>query len=253
MASPLKRPAIVLDLAAFIGVSVFSISTEAPIIQQDILKRCQATLLLHHIDTKGLMVDGRDVVLSGGSGSLVVSSLARSAIESVNGVRVVRVKVLSEGQGATGSDDSLLGRFPSDHSSAGQFPADQFPADQALKPTTLGEVQEKIDRVLENQEIAFKADSTALTPEDEVVLDRVAAYLAEAPGLLCEIRGYDSEPLEMRQNWVLALQRSLATEDYLEIKGIADWRLSARVFRAGEGTPGRRGDHPVDLVVKTRE
>jgi hypothetical protein len=237
MASPLNRPAIILNLAAFVGVGVFCVSTDAPIIQQDIKKRCQDTLLMHRISIKGLEVDGRDVILTGDLDSPLLSPSTRAALLAVNGVRVVIV-----------------------HPHASTPPPAAF--DNAPLPQR--EVQHKIDTLLENQDIAFKTDTTSLTPDSELALDKVATYLAQAPTLLCEIRGYDvpsssaalnqhGNQNETRQSWVLALQRALAAEDYLESKGIADWRLSTRAFHVGETAEGRRTTHSLDFVVRSRE
>jgi outer membrane protein OmpA-like peptidoglycan-associated protein len=241
MARPLNRTAIGLNLAAFAGVTLFCLSTDAPLIQQDILRRCQETLLIHRVPIRGLAVDGRDVTLSGGAQSAILSPRVRGAVQRLNGVRVVRTQVLAGNLTAAGDVSK---------ESPGQLP---------LEPE---DVQKKIDRILENQVISFKADSSqsetsALTPESEAALDKIASDLAQAPGVLCEIRGYDSEAAGERQNWVLALQRALATEDYLESKGIADWRLATRAFHLGEGTQGRPGSRAVnlavDLVVRRRE
>jgi outer membrane protein OmpA-like peptidoglycan-associated protein len=107
--------------------------------------------------------------------------------------------------------------------------------------------------VLENQVIGFKTGTTILTPESEAALDQVVAYLEQEPTLMCEVRGYDPQTRENRQLWILSLQRALATEDYLEIRGIAGSRLTAHVFHIGEGTEGRPTDRLVDLVVRARQ
>jgi len=218
MAAPLNRTAILLNLAAFLGVSVFCISTDAPIIQQDILKRCQDTLLMHRVSIRGLAVNGRDVLLTGAAQSPILNPAILSAVEHVWGVRVVRTQVL----------------------------ADSVPTG----PLNSQELQRNIDQILENQGISFKTDTTTLTPESERALDKIATYLAGEPGMLCEIRGYDIQAPAGHQNWVLALQRALAVADYLERKGIPDWQLSTRAFHAGEE---RRARRPLDLFVRVKE
>jgi len=225
MAPPLNRTAISLNLAAFLGVTVFCISTDAPIIQQDILKRCQETLLMYRVSITGLTVDGRDVLLSGGAHSAILSPVIVSAVEHVRGVRVVKTRTLRDDISAN------LG--------SGQ-----------ARPEV---IQRKIDRVLENQGISFKTDTTTLTPESELALDKIATDLAGAPGVLCEIRGYDSQTPAGHQNWVLALQRALAVQDYLEGKGIPDWQLSTRAFHAGEDMGERRAVRPLDFFVRVKE
>lgn len=216
------------------------IGTQVPLIQRDILKRSQDALLMHRIPIGGVAVDGRDVVLSGGADSAITTARARLLVEEVSGVRSVRTKVFSGYRSSASSDAAGL----SSHSESALLDA---AANKQPK-----NVQNEIDRVLDSQSITFAPDSAVLTPESEVVLNKIAIYLAEAPNLACEIRGYDSHPWEARQNWVLALQRALSTEDYLESKGIAEWRLSTHAFQIGEGTEGRRTDRVVDLVVKAR-
>jgi hypothetical protein len=225
MEPPLNRTAIIVNLAAFFCVSVFCISTDAPMIQQDILKKCQDILLIHRMSISGLSVDGRDVLLSGEAESPILSPQIRVALERVNGVRVVRTRVL-----------------------AGN--ASRPRASQALPE----EIQRNIDRVLENQGISFKTDTTTLTPQSEEALNKIAASLLEAPDLLCEIRGYENQAGSARQNWVLALQRALAAETYLENKGVANWRLSTRAFHTGEPGQGvqnhRLANLPLDFLVR---
>lgn len=232
MAPPLNRTAILLDLTAFVGVSVFCIITQAPLIQQDILKRSQDALLTHRIQIRGLAVDGRDVVLNGTADAAIASVRAQRIVEEVAGVRRVRIEVL-EGTQAN-SPGSL---------------------ESGLESATEGQqkdVQAKIDSVLENQSITFQTDSAVLTAESEAVLNKIIVYLKETPNLACEIRGYNSQPRGARQDWVMAFQRALATEDYLEARGIADWRLSTRAFQTGEGGEVRRTDRVVDLVVRAK-
>lgn len=241
MAPAINRTAVFLELAAFLGVSAFCIATQPPLLQQDILKRCQDALLVRHLPIRGLSVDGRDVVLTGSPDSPILSPQALQAVNSVPGVR--SVKTVSSGNAEP--------RTPSDDPTA---PASVEPP-SALTPATAAQqqdVQLKIDRLLAAESINFKPDTAVLTVESSLVLDKIVSYLTEAPSLSCEIRGYDSQPREYRQNWVLALQRALATEDYLESKGIAAWRLSTHAFQVGQETAGRPSDRIVDFVVRAR-
>jgi outer membrane protein OmpA-like peptidoglycan-associated protein len=229
MAPRLNRTAIFLNLAAFLGVSVFCVSTDAPMIQQDILKRCQDTLLMRRVSIRGLAVDGRDVRLSGGAQEPIVSPAVVSAVQHVAGVGTVETVVQKGGSANAG------------------------PPNSAASQARAEDIQRKIDEVLENQGISFKTDTTTLTRESELALDKIATYLAGAPGMLCEIRGYDIQTPAGRQNWVLALQRALAVEDYLEGKGIPDWQLSTRAFHAGEMAGERRALRPLDFLVQEKE
>jgi outer membrane protein OmpA-like peptidoglycan-associated protein len=209
------------------------------LIQDDILKRCQDVLRLNRIPIAGLTVDGRDVLVTGPPNSPIVSSRALLALEKVTGVRIVRAQITYGTDGTSGNPGA-----PSGASEA----APARPADLALEK----EIQARIDAELTASGIQFRSDTATLTAESELLLDKIATHLTENPRLACEIRGLDSQPREIRQNWVLALQRALATEDYLETKGISDARLSTRVLEAGQASDGRPTDRLVDLVVKTQ-
>jgi outer membrane protein OmpA-like peptidoglycan-associated protein len=234
MALPLNRTGIFLDLMAFLGFSIFCISTEAPLIQQDILKRCQDALLMDHISIRGLSVDGRDVILSGPADSALMSARARLSLEGLAGVRTIRTEPIS---------------------AAGNAEMDRLDDNRIAEPPTKSqqsEAQNRIDTILQNEALGFKADTATLTPESERSLDKIAAILSSSPNLLCDIRAYDSHPRDAHKTWVLALQRALATEDYLVAKGIAEWRLSTQALQTGERSDGRRTDRIVDLVVRVR-
>lgn len=205
-------------------------------IQNDISKRCQDVFRTNGIPIQGLSVKGRDVDLSGLPESEIISSRTRSLVADVNGVRDVRTHILHELPTAT--DEKHL---------------------EPSANTQQREVQDKIDRLLDNRQIGFRADSAVLTPESQKVLDEVAKYLSEAPSLRCEIWGHENEFHDARQGVVWALLRALSTEDYLIGRGIAEWRLSTHAIRAGQksqgssqfpAAQGRRSDRAVDLVVK---
>jgi outer membrane protein OmpA-like peptidoglycan-associated protein len=238
MAPSINRTAVILNLTVFFGFAVLCVAIEAPMIQEDILKRCQDAFMMNSIPIQGLSVRGRDVVLSGLPESEIMSSRAHFLVADLKGVRDVRTNVVHEMPTAAEEND--------------------------LEPSAGArqrEIQNRIDRLLDNRQIGFRPDSAVLTPEGQKVLDEVAKYLSDAPSLRCEIWGYDNELQDARQGVVWALLRALSTEDYLIGRGIAEWRLSTHAVRAGEearkaapfpGAQGRRSDRGVDLVVKAR-
>lgn len=223
------RSGIVLSLLTFVGFSVFCISIEAPLIQDDILKRSQDLLLAHHIPISGLSVNGRDVILTGPSDSVLTSPHTLHLLEQMKGVRVVTVR----------HQDGASDAYP----------------DSSLRPsgnTQQHEIQQKVDGVLQNKEISFERGTAVLTPESEALLDRISSLLLEASSLQCDIRGYYDAGTDSRDNWTLALQRTLAVEDYLISKGVAEWRLSTHASQAGELSDRRPANRIVDLLVEVR-
>lgn len=222
------RISVLVNIAVFVGFSGLYIFTEAPLIQADILKRCQDVLLARNLPAKDLSVDGQDVFLSGPPESAVTAPRTRHLLEQVRGVRLVAVK-------------------------AGDSTGDISP-DSGNRPSSnwqQRDTQLKIDRVLKNQEITFETGDAVLTPEGEALLDKISSFLMEASSLQCEIRGFYNTAADSHQNWTLALQRTLATEDYLIGKGVAEWRLSTQASQANNGD-GRPANRVIDLVVEVR-
>ena len=95
----------------------------------------------------------------------------------------------------------------------------------------------------------MKSSITTLTPRSRIVLDSIVSILSRAPNLRCEIRGISQASPNEQKEWMMSLQRALATEDYLVSKGVADWRLSAQAFRTGTGAGGQQ---QIEFVVKER-
>jgi outer membrane protein OmpA-like peptidoglycan-associated protein len=194
-------------------------------IEEDIASRCRETLNAHQIRADGLSVNGRDVLLSGSFGSRVTSDEARILLERVSGVRTVKTQTVTPDIGVT---------------------AGGVRQDDSGNPQVVG-IQAQINEVLQEERIDFKPDSAVLTPQSRTVLNSIVKILSRAPNLRCEIRGNSESASNAQHEWMMTLQRALATEDYLASKGVADWRMSAQVFRAGADEKRQ-----IDFVVKER-
>jgi outer membrane protein OmpA-like peptidoglycan-associated protein len=212
-----------LCVAGFAVFSVLCIASHAPMIEQDVVTRCREVLAANHIKADGLSVSGRDVLLTGVEGSPLLNPETRVLLERVAGVRVVAAELVK----------------PSAVSSP-----DQTKRDEPVSPQVRA-VQDRINAMLGTQAIEFRADSSLLTPQSQGVLNAIVPLLAQSPTLRCEIRGYSKEAPDSQHAWMVTLQRALSTEDYLVSKGIADWRLSAQVFRSPE-------NRQIDLIVRER-
>jgi outer membrane protein OmpA-like peptidoglycan-associated protein len=222
-----SRISVGLCVAITLALDYLCIASRAPMIEEDIAARCRAALVSHQIRPEGLSVSGRDVLLTGTETSAIASEETRIMLEHVKGVRVVKVQYTSgEPSGAYAGTKQ------------------EEPADDRARV-----IQEMIDGVLQNERIEFKPDSAALTPRSRIVLDSIATILSKAPNSRCEIRGISQASSNEQRDWMMSLQRALATEDYLVGKGVADWRLSAQAFRTGTGASGQ---HQIEFVVKER-
>jgi outer membrane protein OmpA-like peptidoglycan-associated protein len=222
-----SRLSVGLCVAVCLVVDYVCIAIRAPLIEEDVATRCRAALLSHQIKPEGMSVSGRDVLLTGTETSAIASEETRILLEHVKGVRVVKVQYAS---------DEASGAY------AGPKQDEQVDGRARV-------IQEMIDGVLQNERIEFKPDSATLTPRSRIVLDSIVTILSKAPNLRCEIRGISPASSNEQRDWMMSLQRALATEDYLVGKGVADWRLSAQAFRTGTGA-GRQ--HQIEFVVKER-
>jgi outer membrane protein OmpA-like peptidoglycan-associated protein len=220
MAPSINRTAVFLNLATFLAFVLLCEVTQAPMIQEDVLKRCQDAFMAHGIPIQGLSVEGRDVVLRGLPQSEIVSSRTYSLAAGLSGVRAVRTDVVK------------------------QMPA---PSEEKVAASAASErqreIQDRIDGLLGKQKIDFRPDGAQLTLASEKVLDEASRYLSEAPSLRCEIWVYANESPAARQSVMWAMLRALSTEDYLIGKGIAEWRLSTYALR--EGDKGQDGAQKV--------
>ena len=84
-----------------------------------------------------------------------------------------------------------------------------------------------LDALFDATPIVFAAGSTALTPEDEVVLDQAAVIIADNPGLLVIVTGHPDPAGDAVANETLALERANAIVLYLAADGIPATRLIA--------------------------
>ncbi|MCC7506528.1 MAG: PD40 domain-containing protein [Saprospiraceae bacterium] len=103
--------------------------------------------------------------------------------------------------------------------------------------------------------VFFETGSAELRPESAAELDRLAALLAETPGLRIQISGHTDHVGDDRSNLTLSENRAKAVYNYLIAKGIAAQRLRFKGF--GESQPvapndtdeGRAQNRRTEFVV----
>ena len=221
----LRKIALSATMAAFSLFCFFCLRLHSREIQQDVSNRVTTVLAAHHIPTQGLSIAGRDVTLSGPSGSREISTDTQKLVASVDGVRTVDVRSVE-------------------------------PAPDARTIGAKVETQRKLDALLSLGVVEFNSDSAQLTPRGRSVLDQVAPVLAASPGLLCEIQGHTDSKGNPTANQALSLRRSLATKAYWVTKGIAAERLVPKGF--GDTQPvasnttaaGRQLNRRIDFLLK---
>jgi outer membrane protein OmpA-like peptidoglycan-associated protein len=205
----------------------FCIRTHAPMIQQDVSGRVLNVLAANQIPNQGASVDGRDVLLTGPTGSTQVSEATQKLVASAEGVRVVNIRTTDATPDAS---------------------------TRALKTATQG----KLDALLSQDVVEFDSASARLTEHGREVLDQVAPLLAASPASLCEIQGHTDAQGNPNANRELSYRRAIETKNYLVNKGIAPERLETKGYgdtvpiASNETAEGRRKNRRINFVLKEK-
>ncbi|MBV6658989.1 MAG: peptidoglycan-associated lipoprotein Pal [Devosiaceae bacterium] len=99
---------------------------------------------------------------------------------------------------------------------------DQLPVTQGAAPP--GSAQDFTVNV--GDRVFFETDSSNLTAEGQLTLDRQAAWLNQYPQYSIQLEGHADERGTREYNLALGARRSAATRDYLVSRGINPQRLS---------------------------
>lgn len=99
---------------------------------------------------------------------------------------------------------------------------DNLPVSQQAAPP--GSAQDFTVNV--GDRVFFETDSSVLTADGRLTLDRQAAWLAQYPQYAIQIEGHADERGTREYNLALGARRAAATRDYLISRGIAPIRLN---------------------------
>ncbi len=206
-------------------------------IAEDIRTRTDQALSAKGVPTAGLSVDGRDVLLSGATGSPIVSDRAREIATGVEGVRAVTVI----------------------YSTATDVAADTVAAPPiASELSSIRKSQRKLNVLLQSGGIEFDDSRATLTVRGRKTLDQIAPILAAAPSLACAINGYTDSSGGAKGNQRLSEARAAATKNYLVSKGIAPVRLStaglgdANPIASNKTESGKKKNRRIEFVLKEK-
>ena len=83
--------------------------------------------------------------------------------------------------------------------------------------------------------VFFETDSSTITPEGQVTLDRQAAWLTQYPQYAILLEGHADERGTREYNLALGARRSAATRDYLISRGVPATRV--RTISYGKERP----------------
>jgi OOP family OmpA-OmpF porin len=206
----------------------FCIPHDGHHIQHDLSGKSSALLAAHHISTKGLNVDGRDVTLTGYEGTPEVSDGTVKMVQAVWGVRTVRTEIL---------------RRPE-------------PPKPVVTQQQAHEAAASITGILKLQNVEFYSASERLTPLGQRTLNQVASVLEKYPGMPVEIAGHTDSMGDPTSNLELSRKRAASVKQYLIEKGIAGTNLTDVGFGqtkpiASNGTAaGRQENRRVEFHTK---
>ncbi|MCW5979313.1 MAG: OmpA family protein [Bryobacteraceae bacterium] len=193
-------------------------------IESDIYQRVREALLVELLPAAGLMVEGRDVFLTGPIPSREMKARAERTAWSVYGVRRVRNFLVVQ--------------------------------DPLRRAALAREAQNELDALLRNQRIDFAEQSDALEPGSRVVLDRVAAVLNKYAEVSLDIAVHTEWVGGARRAVQLSERRAAAIVAHLRDKGVSETRLawvgvgSNKPLAPHSTTEGRVLNPRVELNVK---
>ncbi len=104
--------------------------------------------------------------------------------------------------------------------------------------------------------IRFEQNSSGFTPASERFLEDIAEMLSKNPQIEIEIRGYTDDRGSMENNYKLSMDRASAVKQWLQNRGIAEKRISAKGYGpenplASNRTPrGRERNRRIEIIVQ---
>jgi outer membrane protein OmpA-like peptidoglycan-associated protein len=194
-----------MSFIGFIVILVFlviCVPFSAHRIESDIYVRVREALSAEVLPATGLVVEGRDVYLSGPVPSQEVKNRAERAVLKVDGVRTVR--------------NFLVVQDPFRHSALVQ------------------EAQKDLDELLRGRRVEFEGDTDALTLASRAVLDGIAAILKRHSEVSLQLRVHTDWLGDDASSVKLSERRASVIIGYLRRKAVPGKRLSATALGAGE-------------------
>lgn len=191
----------------------------------DLIERVQSAQLRAGFD--GLTITEADgtIIIEGSAGDPTIAASIGAVARSVEGTQRVDNRVVVQG----GAVDTT--------------------------PATVAPSADLSQRLSEVGNVTFETGSVAITAEGNVVVDSVAALLAQNPGTRIEVHGHTDSDGDETQNQVLSQQRADAVVSALVGRGIDPSLLSGIGF--GESNPigpnlteeGRAINRRIEFIV----
>ena len=209
------------------------VSSTAPVIQAALSNRSRFILAEHNLDLgAGLIVDGRDVWLTGQVQSSELKALAEESVAQISGVRTVHSLLVVESPSVATEPE---------------------PVEPEL---TASDVQALVDDLVGQSAVEFEPGSERLTASGQALVDELATLLARYPNAKVEIAGHTDSNGTAESNLDISLARAESVRDRLVAGSIAGERLNAvghgeqRPIADNASAEGRRVNRRVEFVVQ---
>jgi outer membrane protein OmpA-like peptidoglycan-associated protein len=240
-------------LVGALGLAALGVAQYLPLrdpVESDLTARSREALAAAQLSGVDVSFSGRDGRLTGTVGSRADADRATALVRSLDGVRVVDVRLSYPGSAVQPSatpspTDTSATPSPAETSatvasptgaptSAGPTPSTSAPATPSPTPTptptsvsTPDAVQSQLGSL---PAITFETGSATLTRQGQSAVVRAARIIAASPDARVDIRGYTDDLGDWDVNLALSRARADTVRITLILNGVPSSRLTSRGF-----------------------
>ncbi len=228
---------ILIGIILLATLGYFCIYHYSDVIQEDIQTRSSDLLLKGEFKDIKVIVDGRDITLSGNIASEKLKAIASNKAKNIYGVRAVNNQLIITA--AKQVEDKLQAETIEETISTPQHTQTQNPKVEPLPTFTC---QQDFDFLFSINNINFASNSANIDPKSHELLNNLTEIAKQCPDEQIEIAGHTDSDGDTDYNLQLSQKRATAVMAYLVNQGISASRLTAVGY--GESKP--RADNLTD-------
>lgn len=244
----------IVGLALLSIVYVAAIHFKADEIEYDLNDRSNLALVKNNISWADVAINGRDAVIKGLAPDLASIESAKTAIQSVWGIRIVECQCqVSNKTSDDISDQTSLKPTRSKEQKTALSGAQDKSADKPVPNTEtlttvdmnkenttetnndIAQCQDNIDDLLGKRTIEFDTGSSTISDESIPLLKELVAIIRNCPDKRIKIAGHTDNVGTAEKNITLSLDRAEAVTRYFTKNGISANRLKAVGY--GDSSP----------------
>ena len=231
-------------LVGALGLAALGIAQYLPIrdhVESDLTARSREALEAAQLSGVDVSFSGRDGRLSGTVGSRAEADRATALVRSLDGVRVVDVRLSYPGSAVQATttpsptDTATTVASPTGApTGVGGTPSTSAPATPSPTPTPAPTSVSTPDAVQSQLQslpaITFETGSATLTRQGQSAVVRAARIIAASPDARVDIRGYTDDLGDWDVNLELSRARADTVRITLALNGVPSSRLTSRGF-----------------------